>query len=143
MQSNIQSCIGAHTLSIWCRSAWSYHCPSYKCKMHACLWSRVNSKEVDDKPIFFSDLLMINLLAVDDKPTCRGEINDQMKHRLRCECMGNYALDAWTDIKFKMISDHGHEMLSVCARLGIIVLSFWLCYVSAFLILFIKKNEVQ
>ena len=63
--------------------------------MRACLWSRVNSKKVDDKPIFFSDLLMINLLAVDDNPTCRGEINNQMKHRLRWECMGNYALDRY------------------------------------------------
>ena len=61
--------MGAHTLSIWCRTAWSYHCPSDICKMHACLWTRVNSKEVDDKPIFFSDLLMINLIAVDDEPT--------------------------------------------------------------------------
>ena len=97
-------------------------CPSCKCKMHACLWSRVISKEVDDKPMFFSDLLLINLLAVDDKPTCRGEINDQMKHRLRCECMGNYALDAWTGIKCKMTSDHEHEMLSVCAPLGAIII---------------------
>jgi len=31
-----------------------YHCPSCKCKMQACIWSRVNSKEVDDKRIFFS-----------------------------------------------------------------------------------------
>ena len=37
--------------------------------------------------------VMINLL-VDDKPTCHDEINDQMKHRLKCEVMGNYALDA-------------------------------------------------
>ena len=31
-----------------------YHCPSCKCKMQACIWSRVNSQEVDDKPILFS-----------------------------------------------------------------------------------------
>ena len=59
---------------------------------------------------------MLNLL-VDDKPTCQAEINDQMKLRLRCECMENYALDAWTGIKCKMTSDHRHAMLSVCAPL--------------------------
>ena len=58
----------AHTLSIWCRTAWSYRCPSDICKMQAYIWSRLNSKEVDDKPISFSYLLMINLFTVDDKP---------------------------------------------------------------------------
>ena len=33
--------------------------------------------------------------------------------------MGNYALDAWAGIKCKMTSDHGYEMLSVCAPLAI------------------------
>ena len=36
----------AHTLSIWCRSAWSYHCPSDICKIHACIWSRVIVKRL-------------------------------------------------------------------------------------------------
>ena len=35
----------------------AYHCPSCKYKMQACIWSRVNSKEVDDKPICFSTCL--------------------------------------------------------------------------------------
>ena len=42
--------------------------------------------------------------------------------------MDNYALDAWTGIKCKMTSDHGHQMLSVCAPY-----ETWLILYSKFL----------
>ena len=52
--------------------------------MQACIWSRVNSKEVYDKPIFFSAFPMavfyFGTAGKDFKiePTLRGQINDLM-----------------------------------------------------------------
>ena len=96
--------------------------PSCKCKMLACIWLRVNSKEVDDKPILFSDLLMINLLAVDDKPICWWQTYlprwNQWSDvtQARCECMGNYALRP-KDICIHLdaVEEHGTNVTSLPA----------------------------